>query len=98
MATPDDTEEFRATQRGYAGAAQARWNDLTRGAVKWIEAPDEDAKPLGVNPILSGARTEGAGLFVVQHTNWCSAWPRPSRPRATRPPRPTSQPNREERP
>jgi benzoate/toluate 1,2-dioxygenase alpha subunit len=70
MATPDDTEEFRATQRGYAGAAHAQWNDLTRGATQWIEGPDEDAKALGVNPILSGARTADEGLFVIQHGQW----------------------------
>ncbi len=70
MATPDDTEEFRATQRGYAGAAHAKWNDLTRGAIQWIKGPDEDAKKLGIEPILSGARTEDEGLFVIQHSNW----------------------------
>ena len=70
MATPDDTEEFRATQRGYAGGAHAKWNDLSRGATQWIEGPDEDAKELGINPILSGARTEDEGLFVIQHSQW----------------------------
>ncbi|MGO4917222.1 benzoate 1,2-dioxygenase large subunit [Pseudogemmobacter sp. W21_MBD1_M6] len=70
MATPDDTEEFRATQRGYAGARFAKWNDLTRGATQWITGPDEDAKAIGLNPILSGARTEDEGLFVVQHKQW----------------------------
>ena len=70
MATPDDTEEFRATQRGYQGGAHAKWNDLTRGAQQWITGPDEDAKALGINPILSGARTEDEGLFVIQHSQW----------------------------
>lgn len=70
MATPDDTEEFRATQRGYAGAAHAPWNDLSRGAKQWIKGPDEDAQKLGINPILSGARTEDEGLFVIQHSQW----------------------------
>ena len=70
MATPDDTEEFRATQRGYAGAAHAKWNDICRGAAQWIHGPDEDARALGVNPILSGARTEDEGLFVIQHKQW----------------------------
>lgn len=70
MATPDDTEEFRATQRGYAGAALAKWNDLTRGAKQWITGPDEDAKAIGLDPILSGARTEDEGLFVIQHKQW----------------------------
>ena len=70
MATPDDTEEFRATQRGYAGGRFAKWNDLTRGAKQWITGPDEDARAIGLNPILSGARTEDEGLFVVQHSQW----------------------------
>lgn len=70
MATPDDTEEFRATQRGYAGGAHAKWNDICRGATQWITGPDEDAKALGINPILSGARTEDEGLFVIQHSQW----------------------------
>jgi benzoate/toluate 1,2-dioxygenase alpha subunit len=70
MATPDDTEEFRATQRGYAGARFAKWNDLTRGATQWIEGPDADAKAIGLEPILSGARTEDEGLFVIQHKQW----------------------------
>lgn len=70
MATPDDTEEFRATQNGYAGAAHAPWNDICRGATQWIEGPDEEAKALGITPILSGARTEDEGLFVIQHKQW----------------------------
>ncbi|SMX51246.1 benzoate 1,2-dioxygenase large subunit [Actibacterium lipolyticum] len=70
MATPDDTEEFRATQRGYAGAAHAQWNDLTRGATQWIKGPDDEAKAINLNPILSGARTEDEGLFVIQHSQW----------------------------
>jgi benzoate/toluate 1,2-dioxygenase alpha subunit len=72
MATPDDTEEFRATQRGYQGAAHAKWNDLTRGATHWITGPDEEAKALGIAPIMSGARTEDEGLFVVQHRQWAA--------------------------
>lgn len=70
MATPDDTEEFRATQRGYGSAAHAQWNDLTRGAVQWIDGPDDEAKALGINPVLCGARTEDEGLFVIQHKQW----------------------------
>lgn len=70
MATPDDTEEFRATQRGYAAAPTAKWNDLCRGAKQWVEGPDEEAKAIGLKPLLSGARTEDEGLFVVQHKQW----------------------------
>ena len=69
MATPDDLEEFRACQIGYMGSA-APWNDLCRGAAHWIQGPDEGAKAIGLNPLLSGARTEDEGLFAVQHRYW----------------------------
>ncbi len=68
MATPDDLEEFRSCQMGYA--AHAGWNDLSRGATHWIKGPDQGAAALGLNPILSGAKTEDEGLFVVQHQYW----------------------------
>jgi benzoate/toluate 1,2-dioxygenase alpha subunit len=57
MATPDDLEEFRACQLTYQAGALP-WNDLCRGATQWIDGPDEEAKSIGLNPILSGARTE----------------------------------------
>jgi len=69
MATPDDLEEFRSCQIGYLGKA-ARWNDLCRGASHWIEGADEGAKVIGLQPLLSGVRTEDDGLFAVQHRYW----------------------------
>ncbi len=69
MATPDDLEEFRACQMSYLAAA-ARWNDMSRGATHWIEGADEAAAAIGLNPLLSGRRTEDEGLFVVQHRYW----------------------------
>jgi benzoate/toluate 1,2-dioxygenase alpha subunit len=69
MATPDDLEEFRSCQIGY-GARSAPWNDLSRGAAHWINGPDTDAAAIGLKPLLSGARTEDEGLFVVQHRYW----------------------------
>jgi len=69
MATPDDLEEFRSCQIGYLGKA-ARWNDLCRGATHWIEGADEGAKVIGLQPLLSGVRTEDEGLFAVQHRYW----------------------------
>ena len=69
MATPDDLEEFRSCQIGYMGSA-AKWNDLCRGAAHWIEGADEGAKLIGLEPLLSGARTEDEGLFAVQHRHW----------------------------
>ena len=32
--------------------------------------PDEDADAIGLKPLLSGAKTEDEGLFVVQHQYW----------------------------
>jgi len=69
MATPDDLEEFRACQMSYQASA-ARWNDMSRGAQHWIPGPDAAAESIGLQPLLSGARTEDEGLFVVQHKYW----------------------------
>ena len=69
MATPDDLEEFRASQKAYQATA-ARWNDTSSGQTHQIDGPDEQAKALGMNPISSGARTEDEGLFPIQHAYW----------------------------
>ena len=69
MATPDDLEEFRSCQIGYMGAA-AKWNDLSRGATHWITGPDAGADAIGMKPLMSGAKTEDEGLFVLQHKYW----------------------------
>jgi benzoate/toluate 1,2-dioxygenase alpha subunit len=72
MATPDDLEEFRSSQRGFL-ASYAPWNDMSRGATHWIHGPDDDARALGLNPVLSGARVEDEGLFPVMHSYWVKA-------------------------
>ncbi|WCT74132.1 Rieske 2Fe-2S domain-containing protein [Sphingomonas naphthae] len=72
MGTPDDLEEFRACQEAYAGAGEL-WNDLSRGAVHWVEGADENAKAMGLEPALSGDRSEDEGLFVRQHEYWAQA-------------------------
>ncbi|WP_024889972.1 Rieske 2Fe-2S domain-containing protein [Luteimonas huabeiensis] len=69
MGTADDLEEFRACQAGYAATA-APWNDLSRGAPLWIEGADENARRMGLRPLLSGERSEDEGLFVRQHDYW----------------------------
>lgn len=69
MGTADDLEEFRACQAGYAGTA-VRWNDMSRGEPLWIDGPDENARKMGMNPLLSGERSEDEGLFVCQHSYW----------------------------
>jgi len=69
MATPDDLEEFRSCQKGFM-ASNLEWNDMCRGSEHWIQGPDEEAKKIGINPIMSGAKTEDEGLYTVQHRYW----------------------------
>jgi benzoate/toluate 1,2-dioxygenase subunit alpha len=69
MGTSDDLEEFRACQAGYASTT-SMWNDMSRGAPLWVHGPDENAKGMGLNPLISGERSEDEGLFVVQHEYW----------------------------
>ncbi len=35
-----------------------------------MEGPDENARQLGLAPLLSGQRSEDEGLFVRQHDYW----------------------------
>lgn len=72
MGTPDDLEEFRACQVGYADAHDL-WNDLSRGATHWIDGADDNARALGLHPLLSGERSEDEGLFIRQHEYWAQA-------------------------
>ncbi len=72
MATPDDLEEFRSCQIGFNGSALA-WNDMTRGARHWIDGPDQAARDIGLNPVMSGVKTEDEGLYTVQHRYWMEA-------------------------
>ena len=69
VARPDDLEEFRACQQGFAGRAM-EWNDMSRGSEHWVDGADESAKEIDLHPLMSGMRTEDEGLFVLQHTYW----------------------------
>ena len=69
MATPDDLEEFRSCQAGYAGI-ELEWNDMSRGAKHWVQGPDAAADEIGLIPKLSGIKTEDEGLYVAQHQYW----------------------------
>jgi benzoate/toluate 1,2-dioxygenase subunit alpha len=75
MGTPDDLEEFRACQHSYM-ATLLPWNDLSRGITHWIKGPDEGAEAIGLDPIMSGARTEDEGLFPIQHQYWADSMKR----------------------
>ncbi|WP_413998598.1 Rieske 2Fe-2S domain-containing protein [Flavobacterium sp. W1B] len=72
MGTPDDLEEFRSCQIGYNGIA-LKYSDMSRGAKHWIYGPDENAIKMGINPKLSGIKSEDEGLFLMQHEYWQSA-------------------------
>lgn len=69
MGTPDDLEEFRSCQESYL-SKEMPWNDVSRGAEHWVYGPDEHATAMGINPKLSGIRTEDEGLFLMQHQYW----------------------------
>lgn len=69
MATPDDLEEFRSCQAGYAGI-DIEWNDMCRGATHWVHGADEVAQEIGLKPKLSGVKTEDEGLYLAQHEHW----------------------------
>lgn len=69
MATPDDLEEFRSCQRGYEARA-VRWNDMSRGAMHWVQGPDANADLIGLKPELSCVKTEDEGLYIGQHEHW----------------------------
>lgn len=75
MATPDDLEEFRACQQGYAGIALP-WNDMCRGATHWVEGADAAAREIDLYPTLSGVKTEDEGLYTEQHRYWLEAMQR----------------------
>ena len=73
MATPDDLEEFRSCQKTYM-ATKAPWNDMTRGSMHQVDGPDEVAKGIGLDNVLSsGARTEDEGLYPIQHGYWLNS-------------------------
>ncbi|BDH45286.1 3-phenylpropionate dioxygenase [Salmonella enterica subsp. enterica serovar Choleraesuis] len=69
MGTPDDLEEFRACQQGYS-AGLAEFSDMSRGATRWLQGPDENARQIGMNPKLSGDRPEDEALYITHHHHW----------------------------
>jgi benzoate/toluate 1,2-dioxygenase alpha subunit len=64
MGTPDDLEEFRACQSAYKALAPC--GTICRVA-RALDRPDANARAMGLQPILSGERSEDEGLFVRQH-------------------------------
>ncbi|MDG5496930.1 anthranilate 1,2-dioxygenase large subunit [Niveispirillum sp. BGYR6] len=69
MGTPDDLVEFREAQRGFQARLE-RWNDISRGAGRWVEGPSRHSETLGIRPTLTGQEFTHEGLYVNQHANW----------------------------
>lgn len=38
-----------------------------------MEGADDNARAMGMNPQLSGVKTEDEGLFVRQHAHWAQS-------------------------
>lgn len=68
MATPDDLEVFRLCQSGFRGET-SRWSDISRGARRKIDGPDEHGQELGINARSSGG-VDDEGLFVANYGYW----------------------------
>lgn len=69
MGTPDDLEEFRSCQVAYK-STELKHNDMSRGAKHWIYGADKKAESMGINPLVSGIKSEDEGLFITQHEFW----------------------------
>lgn len=47
------------------------WNDLSRGADgHWVEGADDNAKAMGMQPLISGTRPEDEASYLRQHGYW----------------------------
>lgn len=69
MGTPDDLEEFRASQGGFA-AVEAVWSDMSRGVLDSIDGADEPAKAIGMKPSLSGRSPDYEVMLLRHHQHW----------------------------
>ena len=69
MATPDDLTEFNNCQIGFNGRS-AHWNEMSRGAARWIEGADAEGRDMGFDARLTGADTADEGLYISIHEDW----------------------------
>ena len=69
LGTPDDLVEFREAQRGFQARLE-RWNDISRGAERWLTGPNRNSETLGIAPVLTGSEFTQEGLYVNQHATW----------------------------
>ncbi len=69
MATPDDMTEFNNCQIGFNGRA-SRWNDLSRGATRWVDGVDQEGREMGFNARMTGIDISDEGLYIAIHEDW----------------------------
>ncbi len=46
------------------------WSDLSRGALHWVDGPDDHAREAGFRPLLSGVKSEDEALYIAHHHHW----------------------------
>ena len=69
MATPDDLTEFNNCQAAY-GRGSGRFNDLSRGATRWVDGAGKFGAGLNVDAGMSSTSVMDEGLYVAMHKEW----------------------------
>jgi benzoate/toluate 1,2-dioxygenase alpha subunit len=69
MATSDDIVSLDTAQAGMMARA-ARWTDLHRGMGMMLEGPDDMARALGINPVLSGTSWDQDAPYIGFFRHW----------------------------
>lgn len=71
MATPDDLSEFSNCQIGF-GRGGGRYNDMSRGATRWVPGAGKYGAAMNVDAVLSGQAPADEGLYVTIHEDWAA--------------------------
>ncbi len=71
MATPDDLAEFNNCQIGF-GRGGGRYNDMSRGAVRWVQGAGKYGADLNVNAVMSSSAPADEGLYISIHDDWAN--------------------------
>lgn len=69
MATPDDLTEFNNCQIGFS-AGSGRFNDMSRGAARWVKGVSEAGQEIGAQAHLSGTAIADEALYMALHEDW----------------------------
>ncbi|MDB5699396.1 MAG: Rieske (2Fe-2S) protein [Alphaproteobacteria bacterium] len=69
MATPDDLTEFNNCQIGF-GHGPGRYNDMSRGASRFVRGANDHGKAINLNVVMSGEQVADEGLYIAIHEDW----------------------------